>query len=169
MVQGHKVRLVPIEERHSLATKTWANDPELMLLMNRARPVADDEHEQWFADLARRTDCLYFAIETADHGRHIGNVWLWDIDARHKRAEVRIVLGARESADRGLGSESIGLVTRYAFEQLSLHKVFAQVLATNPRARRAFEKAGFDLEGVLKGDRWAGDAYVDVFVLGRLR
>ena len=160
---------MPLEPRHSLATKTWANDPELMMLMNRAGPVGDDEHERWFADLAQRSDCVYFAIETTDQGRHIGNVWLWAIDARHRRAEVRIVIGTPDSAGRGFGSESLDLAARYAFDRLSLHKVFAQVLATNPRARRAFEKAGFELEGVLKADRWNGDGYVDVYALGRLR
>jgi RimJ/RimL family protein N-acetyltransferase len=38
----------------------------------------------------------------------------------------------------------------------------------NPRARQAFEKAGFALEGTLRDDRWIGDGFSDVFVLGRL-
>ena len=42
---------------------------------------------------------------------------------------------------------------RYAFEQLGLHRVYAYVLAFNPPARRAFEKAGFALEGTLRDDR----------------
>jgi RimJ/RimL family protein N-acetyltransferase len=57
----------------------------------------------------------------------------------------------------------------YAFERLNLHRVYAYVLAINPRARRAFEKAGFALEGTLREDRWAGDAYTDVYLLGRLK
>jgi RimJ/RimL family protein N-acetyltransferase len=43
------------------------------------------------------------------------------------------------------------------------------VLGINPRALRAFEKAGFAVEGVLKEDRWDGDRYCDVYLLGRLR
>ena len=46
--------------------------------------------------------------------------------------------------------------------------LYAQVLSTNPRSRRAFEKAGFELEGTFREDRWVGDRYVDTWWLGRL-
>ena len=69
---------------------------------------------------------------------------------------------------RGVGTRAIDLVSRYAFEQLSLHRVYAYVLALNPRARRAFEKAGFSLEGTLRDDRSVGDGYVDSYLLSRL-
>jgi RimJ/RimL family protein N-acetyltransferase len=42
------------------------------------------------------------------------------------------------------------------------------VFSINPRAKRTFEKAGFNLEGVLRDDRRIGDEWVDVYVLGRL-
>jgi RimJ/RimL family protein N-acetyltransferase len=82
---------------------------------------------------------------------------------------VRIVIGEASAAGRGLGTESIGLLCDYAFQRLNLHKVIAYVLEINPRAKRAFEKAGFTCEGTLKADRWVDDRYTDVHILGRLR
>jgi RimJ/RimL family protein N-acetyltransferase len=67
-----------------------------------------------------------------------------------------------------VGTRAIDLISRYAFEQLRLHRVYAYVLALNPRARRAFEKAGFELEGTLRDDRSVGDGYVDSYLLSRL-
>lgn len=67
-----------------------------------------------------------------------------------------------------MGTEAISLLCAYAFERLNLHKVYAHVLAINPRARRAFEKAGFALEGTFREDRWTGEGYTDVYFLGRL-
>jgi len=43
------------------------------------------------------------------------------------------------------------------------------VLATNPRAVAAFERAGFVREGVLRGDRVSKGQRVDVVRLGLLR
>lgn len=170
MIRGQAVTLRPFERRHLGATRAWANDPQLMRLLDRARPVSEVEHEQWFATLHERTDSLYFAVETTDDAaRHVGNVWLWGIDWRHRRAELRILLGAAADQGRGLGVEAISLLCAYAFERLNLHKVYAYVLGTNPRARAAFEKAGFQLEGTLREDRWAGDAYTDVHLLARLK
>ncbi|MEQ1575773.1 MAG: GNAT family protein, partial [Vicinamibacterales bacterium] len=84
------------------------------------------------------------------------------------RAEIRVVMGDVTARDRGLGSEAIDLLATWAFQALGLHRVYAYVLAINPRAQRAFEKAGFRAEGLLRGDRWSGDMPVDVYLLARL-
>jgi RimJ/RimL family protein N-acetyltransferase len=164
-----RVQLADFDRRHMASTLEWMNDAELMRLLGRARPIGEEEHRRWFEGLAGRRDCRYFAVETLDGARHVGNVWLWDIDGRHRRAEVRVVVGRPEATDRGIGTEAIVLIARHAFDTLTLHRVYAYVLAINPRARRAFEKAGFRTEGLLRGDRWTGDEYVDVHVLGRLK
>ena len=169
MVTGETISLHRLELRHLEKTLEWANEPELMRLLNRARPISHSEHDQWFASLAQRKDCLYFAIETNADSIHVGNVWLWDIDVRHRRAELRIVIGHGSYIGKGAGTEAISNLCNYAFEELTLHKIYAYVLAINPRARRAFEKAGFLLEGTLREDRWTGESYSDVYVLGKLR
>lgn len=169
MIAGKTISLCPLEERHTEKTRAWANDPELMRLLGRANSVSAEEHGEWFARIRERTDCQYFSIETNDDRVHIGNIWLWDIDRRHRRAELRIVIGEAAHVGRGEGTEAISLLCDYAFEHLSLHKIYAYVLAINPRARRSFEKAGFVLEGTLHEDRWIGDAYTDVYLLGKLK
>lgn len=160
------VRLVPLDPSHAALTRAWANDAELSRLMDRARPVSEDEHVAWLASLQGRADCRYFAV--VERGAHVGNVWLWAIDGRHRKAEIRIVIGDAAARGRGVGTSAIDLVSRHAFEQLGLHRVYAYVLALNPRARRAFEKAGFALEGTLRDDRSVGDGFVDCYLLSRL-
>ncbi len=162
---GH-VSLAAFADRHLSQTLTWTNDPELARLLGRAGPVSPDEHQRWFESLAGRGDTQFFAIELGDAKTHIGNVWLADIDRRHRKAEVRIVIGAPSPA--GSGSRAIELIVTHAFGAMSLHRVYAYVLAFNPRARRAFEKAGFVLEGTLRDDRFDGSQYIDAFLLSRL-
>jgi RimJ/RimL family protein N-acetyltransferase len=166
ILNGATVCLCPLDRRHAERARAWANDLELSRLLDRARPVSDAEHEAWTAKLHGRDDAVYFAIE--NEGKHVGNIWLWAIDPRHRKAEVRIVIGETDSVGRGVGSEAIRLIAEYARDRLNLRRLFACVLATNPRARRAFEKAGFELEGTLRQDRWVGDGYADVWMLGRL-
>ena len=169
MISVETISLRPLEPRHLEKTREWANDPELMRLLNRDRPISGSEHQQWFDSLKDRKDCIYFAIETNAHSVHVGNIWLWDIDPRHRRAELRIVIGNNAYTGQGAGTEAINRLCSYAFEEMNLHKIYAYVLAFNPRARRAFEKAGFVLEGTLREDRWIGDGYTDVYLLGKLR
>jgi len=158
--------LVPLSREHLAATLRWANDGELMRLLNRARPVTPGEHEGWFAGLAARDDEQHFAV--VQDAVHVGNVWLAAIDRRHAKAEVRIVIGEPAARGRGVGRTSIDLLAAHAFGKLGLHRLYAHVLAQNDAARRAFEAAGFTLEGRLRHDRWTGEGWVDALVLGRL-
>lgn len=163
------VTLVPLDRAHLARTRAWANDPEIARLMDRARPVSEPEHEAWFEAIRGREDCVYFAVEQEGEPRHVGNVWLWAIDLRHRKAELRIVIGDPAARGRGVGAEAIERLCRYGFDRLNLHRIYAYVLAINPGGRRAFEKAGFALEGTLREDRWAGDRFTDVYLLGRLK
>ena len=167
IIRGNSICLCPFDRRHFEATRTWANDYELSKLMGRGKPVSEVEHEKWLENVLCRDDCVLFAIETPD-GKHVGNVWLWHIDARHRSAEVRIVIGDAEHTGRGIGTEAIRMLADYARDRMNLRRLFALVLSTNPRSRRAFEKAGFELEGTLRQDRWIGDRFVDNWILGRV-
>ncbi len=162
------VALVPLDRTHMARTRAWANDPGIARVMDRARPVSETEHEAWFESILTRDDCVYFAVERAAQPRHVGNVWLWAIDGRHRKAELRVVIGEPAARGVGVGPVAIDLLCRYGFERLNLHRIYAYVLAINPGARRAFEKAGFVIEGTLRQDRWAGTHFTDVYVLGRL-
>ena len=163
-----RVRLVPFGAAHLQATLEWVNDREMMRLLGRVMPVTVDQHHRWFETLASRSDCRYFAVEATDGHVHVGNIWLWDIDRRHRRAEVRILFGSGAGRDRGLGSEAIDALARLAFSTMDLHRLYAYVMILNPRAARAFEKAGFTREGLLREDRWTGDSWVDTHILGRV-
>lgn len=169
MLTGKSVSLNPFDRRHLNATRAWANDADLMRVLNRAFPISDYEHEGWYERLAaNKNKLVIFSIERNSDSRHVGNVWLWDIDPRHRKAELSIMIGDRTAHGRGLGTEAISLIVRYGFNYLNLHKIYAHVLGTNPRARKAFEKAGFHLEGTLKKDRWSGKRYVDAHLLAIL-
>jgi RimJ/RimL family protein N-acetyltransferase len=165
---ANRLRLVPLDRPHLSRTREWANDALIMQLMDRQYPVSAAEHETWFAAVVSRDDCAYFAIEAAVDGAHIGNVWLWAIDRRHAKAEMRVVIGAESARKKGMGAEAIDELCHYAFERLGLHRVYAYVLSTNPAARRAFERAGFVLEGTLRDDRRAEGRFIDTYLLARV-
>jgi len=47
-------------------------------------------------------------------------------------------------------TETTRTMTDYAFKELGLHRVFAEVYVTNPASARVLEKAGFTCEGTLR-------------------
>jgi RimJ/RimL family protein N-acetyltransferase len=163
-----RIRLVSLAEKHLGATFRWVNDPAMMRLLGRTSCVEPDEHQRWFEQLKRRTDCRYFSVETIDAGLHVGNIWLWDINAVDRKAEVRILFGDEAARGRGYGSEAIRLLADLAFDTMRVHRLYACVFSINASAKRAFEKAGFRSEGMLRQDRRVGGEYMDVYLLGQL-
>ena len=57
----------------------------------------------------------------------------------------------------------------FAFRDLNLRRLTIQVFATNARAERVYEKAGFVREGVLRGAAHIDGGYVDITVMGIVR
>lgn len=167
-LEGLGVRLRAFTREDAEAYRGFVNDPEIARRIDRAGSVSEAEHAQWFEKLTSDPSIAPFAVEETPSRRFLGLVWLFDIERRHGRAEVRIVLG--EGRGKGAGVEALRLLSRHAFERLGLVKLWADVLAFNVPAARAFEKAGFVREGLLRQDRAsvAGGGRVDVIRFGRL-
>ena len=169
-LQGTKITLGPLERRHLNVWRTWVNDPEIAMLLDRVLPVSEPEHERFFErHVCDNAAAVWFSVRTAADERHVGNAWLWNVDQRHRRAEVRILIGERDAWSTGVGTEAIALLAEFAFARMGLHKLYAYVTTRNARARRSFEKGGFVEEALLREETFWNGAYSDVWRLMRLR
>jgi RimJ/RimL family protein N-acetyltransferase len=162
--------LVPLREEDAETLFLWITDRELVELSSRFAPPTPEQHRRWFDEVRSGDDVEIYGIRLVeDEGRLIGSCQLHSIDHDHKSAELQIRIGERDSWGRGLGTEAVTLLVRRAFEGLGLHRVQLQVFATNARAIRAYEKAGFELEGRRRDAAFVGGSYVDVLVMATLR
>jgi ribosomal-protein-alanine N-acetyltransferase len=166
---GRLVDLRAFEREDAETYRLWINDPEVGTLIDRGKAITRLEHERWYDALVSSSNHAVYAVEEKKGGAFIGLVWLYDIHWRHRRAEVRVVIGERKARGKGRGTDALVALAEVAFGPMNLEKLWADVLATNPRAVASFEKAGFVREGLLRGDRSAGGRRVDVVRLGRLR
>jgi RimJ/RimL family protein N-acetyltransferase len=82
--------------------------------------------------------------------RHVGNVKIGPVIARHLYADVSYFLGDRDCWGKGLGTEAVRLVTRFGFDRLGLHRCQAGLYESNIASQRVLEKAGYSYEGRLK-------------------
>jgi ribosomal-protein-alanine N-acetyltransferase len=91
-----------------------------------------------------------------------GMISLTEIIARAPvwRARVGYSLDAKKEG-RGLMSEALGLVIKYAFEDLNLKRLQAGYLPHNVRSARVLEKAGFVREGYHKDYFFVAGAWHD--------
>lgn len=168
MYDGRSIRLRPLEWEDAERYRQWINDERMGELVDRVRPVTRAEHQRWYERLTGSDSTLIFAVEDRSSRRFLGCVWLNGIDWRHRRAELRIVLGVRSRQGKGRGTDAIRTLARVGFERLNLAKIYAEVLESNGRACRAFEAAGFAREGLLRKDRWVKGKLQNVVRYGLL-
>lgn len=84
--------------------------------------------------------------------RLVGYVVLYDIYWNLQVASVGIAIGDPADRGRGYGRDGMELILRYAFNELNLYRVALTVLARNTAARRMYEAAGFQLEGMMRAN-----------------
>ncbi len=167
MYCGENIILRPFTEEDALIYLNWVNDSRIASQVIRARPVTPFEHSRWYESVITKNDAVFFSIETKDDHTYIGNVWLWDIDPIHRKGELRILLGINQG--KGYGTEACQLLTEFAFKRLNLVKVYLYVLESNPRAKRAFEKAGFKEEALLQKEFFVEGRYHNAYRMAIFR
>jgi RimJ/RimL family protein N-acetyltransferase len=77
----------------------------------------------------------------------IGSTALVDLNDRTGFALFRIVIGEKDDWGKGYGTETTQLVLAEAFTRFDRQAVNLEVFAHNPRALRAYQKAGFVQSG----------------------
>lgn len=116
------------------------------------QPMSPTEREgvaQIYRSRNDQADRLDLAVVDRASGVLVGEVVLNDWQEENQCCNYRILIGS-VGQNRGLGTEATRLILNYGFETLGLHRISLSVFSFNPRAQRAYEKAGFRQEGVLR-------------------
>jgi RimJ/RimL family protein N-acetyltransferase len=92
-----------------------------------------------------------YAIRTLDTDLHIGNVKIGPIQWTHRVADLPVIIGDREFWGKGIATEAIRLGNRLAFEFYDLRKLQGQIYRGNVGSIKAYCRAGWIIEGVVRG------------------
>ncbi len=174
MIIGDQVRLRAIEKGDLPFYAKWLNDPDVRRGLSLIMPLSMAEEEEWFATMLKRS--LYerpLAIEIQPDPKKdlwvfVGNCGLFEIDWQNRLAEIGIHIGEKSYWNQGFGTKVLRLMLKHGFETLNLHRVWLRVFENNQRALRAYEKAGFTLEGKFREAQFIEGKYVDVMIMSVL-
>ena len=118
------------------------------------------------ADSDTPEDAVTFVVDV--DGTAVGSASLFGVDwfARHAEAGIGLVPDAR---GRGVGTAAIIQLVQFGFVRRNLRRIHLQAIASNAAAIRAYEKAGFVIEGRQRQHAWVRGAYEDIVLMGILR
>ena len=93
---------------------------------------------------------LRLAICLEKSFRAVGLIDLFEYDPKNNRAGVGIIIKSSADRNKGIGSEALELLTKYAFEKLNLHQLFANIDVDNESSMALFSNFGFKQIGIKK-------------------
>ena len=151
-LSGQHVALVPLSHEHHDDLVVAVQDGQLWQLWYTAIPAP----EGMATEIARRLDLQArgsmcpFAVIDAASGKAVGMTTYMNIDAVNRRLEIGSTW-YRQSVQRGpLNTEAKHLLLAHAFEQLACIAVEFRTHFFNHPSRRAIERLGAKLDGVLR-------------------
>lgn len=157
------VALVPLGLEHAARMNVWMADPEIRDNVGVRADPSLERTEAWIRAALVDESRAAFAIVAG--GEHAGNVVLDQIDTHLGTARLSIYVGAA-ARGAGVGEAATRLAVDYAFQALGLYKVWLTVHAENSRARATYERIGFRVEGILRGEFLLAGRRVDAVRMG---
>ena len=144
----------------------WRNRPEVSAYMYTDHSISPDEHARWFASALAAADRRYWIIEL--DGEPVGLANLAGIDAARRRCEWAYYLAEPSVRGRGVGAVVEFMVIDHVFKDLSLHKLWCEVLIDNEAVWKLHESFGFVREALYRDHVWKAGHFQDVVGLGLL-
>jgi len=153
----------------AVAVQRYANNRKIWTNLRDAFPhpyTLNDAHA-FLRHVVNEKPTATFAIAMPSEA--IGCIGLkLGCDVHRKTAELGYWLG-EPFWGRGIMSEAVAELTRFAFGMFDLERIYAEPFVSNRASARVLEKAGFVCEGRLRASIFKDGNRLDSFLYARVR
>lgn len=155
-------------KKNDITTRVnWINNPKINGTMFFNLPATIGDTEKWFNQNIGNQNRIDFTFFNAE-GIIIAMGGFTGINSTHKNAEFYVMVNPVMQG-MGIGKQVSFWMYNYAFSKLDLHKIYLYTNDDNVAAYSIYEKAGFELEGILKEHKWKNDKFQNRRFYGLLK
>lgn len=170
MLIGQKAELRAIEQVDLPKLVKWRNDPEVIKnLMGWSWPRSLSQEEKWLKNISEDKENLRLAVQNKADGKLIGLAGLYRLDWKNRSASIGIMLGDQDFWQCGYATDLGFTLMGYAFYELNLHRVWAEMLKENLASQNLCRAWGFSYEGCLREADYRRNKYHDVVIMSILK
>ncbi|HHX70072.1 MAG TPA: GNAT family N-acetyltransferase [Gallicola sp.] len=167
-IKGKIVTLRAIEKEDLELMREMINDPEIEnLVVGWAFPISKYQQNLWYEKNINDNKNLRFIIETPNDGA-VGLATLVDIDWKNRRARHGIKLAKRDHRTKGIGTDTVMSIMRYAFDELQLNRLDGSWFEDNLASQKLYTKCGWKVEGKNRKCIYKNGKYRDLVIVGIL-
>jgi aminoglycoside 6'-N-acetyltransferase len=151
-LDGRGVHVRPMTEEDWAILYRWNNDPEVLYYAegDDVTGYSMQDMQALYRGVSRSAHCFVIEVD----GTPVGECWLQHMNLDRIRAKypgldcrrIDLMLGEKDCWGRGIGTETIRLLTVFAFEEQGADVIYGPGIADyNVRSRRAFARNGYRL------------------------
>ncbi len=167
-IKGRFVTLRAIEEDDLEMLRDMLNDSEMeQYVVGWSFPVSKYQEKEWYIRNINDNANKRFIIDTESDGA-VGLATLTEIDWKNKSAFHGIKLANKKNRAKGIGTDAVMAIMRYAFNELGLHRLDGAWFDDNIPSKRLYTKCGWSVEGTRRECIFKGGKFRDLSIAGIL-
>lgn len=161
------IKLEKLNLKHAKNLSICLNDKEVLKTLHDIQyPFTLNASKKHIQESMHNKDKYEFAIILEN--KLVGGIVLENPNSNKKIFEVGYYI-SRPYWGKGIATEALKILSKYAFNTLKLRKIWAGIISHNPASGRVLEKAGFKLEGRQEKHIFKNNRYYDELSYGLLR
>lgn len=130
----------------------WLRDQQVKAFLEvDGNDLTLDDIRDYIEDGPSNGSYFMYAICLNESDLHIGNVKVGPINTAHLIADLPVVIGDKDFWGKGIAVEAIALGNQIAFEKHGIRKLHGQIYRSNIGSIKAYCRAGWIIEGVIRG------------------
>lgn len=163
MIKGNVVGLRAIERSDLPQLMKWRNRPEYRRYFREYRELGFEHQNNWFEKIVMGdTRTIMFAIVELSSRNLLGACGLCYIDWINKNADFSIYIGADNLyIDELYAYDAAITMARYGFDELGLHRLWAEIYDFDEQKKMMFQSLGFSLDGCFRQNHWSEGKWHD--------
>jgi len=162
---GKTVDLRATRESDLETLRQAGNDPQVWKTLREFYPSTPQDEREYVRGAQENESRVMFTIASND--RPVGRIDLRGLSDRTGDATTSYFIVPDQSG-RGYATEAVGLILKYGFDQLRLHRITSYAMEFDEGSRRVLEKNGFSREGTKRDAAFVNGMYCDVELWGLL-
>lgn len=140
----------------------------LYSLSSYAYPQSKSDIKNWLSTINASDTTISFGICNNIDDQLIGYAGISSISHLNRSGEFFILIGEKACWGKGIATLVTQVVTDYAIRTLGLHRVQLTACTLNIGAIKAYHKAGYQQEGVMRQSGFRDGEFVDKVIMSVL-
>ncbi len=169
-LKGKIVTLRAMELEDQELLREMMNDPEIEKMVGGySFPISKIQQNKWLESNQNNQNQIRLVIDTNEDGA-VGFANIINIDWKNRSAFHGIKIVNKKFMRRGIGTDTVMAVMKYAFEELQLNRLDGSIIVYNEPSRRLYcDRCGWKVEGVRRKAVFKNNKYHDELIVGILR